>query len=91
MKTKLQVDYRLIQLTKRLLTNEELSELADNGVYGIGSEKRLIIESDGENHRQGESDFVSRIHRFIIDCGRRIDFSIFQFQARSHGPHLDIT
>lgn len=67
MKTKLQVDYRLVQLTKRSLSDDELAKLVEAGAYGVGSDKRLIIESDEANHRHGVSDFVSRIHRFIID------------------------
>ena len=63
MKNKLNVEYRLIQLTKRLLDDDELEQLSNAGAYGIGSEKRLIIESDEENHRTGVSDFASRIHR----------------------------
>ena len=67
MKTKLHVDYRLVQLTKRSLSDDELAKLVEAGAYGVGSDKRLIIESDEANHRHGMSDFVSRIHRFIID------------------------
>ena len=64
MKNKLNVEYRLIQLTKRLLDDDELEQLSNAGAYGIGSEKRLIIEADEGNHRTGVSDFASRIHRW---------------------------
>ena len=43
MKNQLNVEYRLIQLTKRLLDEDELEQLSNAGAYGIGSEKRLII------------------------------------------------
>ena len=59
------VSYRMIQLTKIDLSDEQLSDLAAAGAYGVGADKQLIIENDGQDHRVGETDFVSRAHRYV--------------------------
>lgn len=95
MKTKLQVDYRLVQLTKRSLSDDELAKLVEAGAYGVGSDKRLIIESDEANHRHGVSDFVSRIHRHglmvhIWTSRNENQFLLFDYGADVHEEYKDL-
>jgi len=56
-------DIPLVLLTKTPLTDEQLDDLRNEGAYGIGPSKDLIISNDGNGYRTGVTDLADRAHR----------------------------
>lgn len=84
----------LILLTKTALSDEQLDELSNDKVYGIGAEKSLVITAEN-NNRTGYSNLVERCHSrdlkvHIWVCRNEPEFLLWNYGMDPYKEYEDL-